>query len=156
MEVTETLTQFQPSMDQIQDLVQKLTETLESCPVLLPDENGNTAPLTLHEVLIERYVRLLRLDKAPERELVDSIGDTLKEEQVNDLLTFMRLKNFFLWRFRTSFMRTNPWPLVKLVTRPPARAKPSQVEAAECSDLGSRNISPSPQRFFLPLATAME
>ena len=35
--------------------------------------------------------------------------------------------------YRTSFISTRPWPLVKLVTRPPATAKPSQAEAELCS-----------------------
>src|SRR4030065_259804 len=49
-------------------------------------------------------------------------------------------------------MRTRPCPEVKFVTRPPARANPSQVEAEECSDSSSRKKSGSPHRFFLPLA----
>lgn len=56
--------------------------------------------------------------------------------------------------YRTSFISTRPCPEVKLVTRPPARANPSHVEADECSDSSSRKNSDSPQRFFLPLAWA--
>src|SRR5215831_11657239 len=51
-------------------------------------------------------------------------------------------------------MSTRPWPEVKLVTRPPATAKPSQTVAAECSLSGSKNIKGSPQRFLWPLTTA--
>src|SRR6516225_8557585 len=51
-------------------------------------------------------------------------------------------------------MSTRPWPEVKLVTRPPATAKPSQTAAAECSLSGSKNISGSPHRFFPPFMTA--
>src|SRR5207244_6614202 len=43
---------------------------------------------------------------------------------------------------------------VKLVTRPPARANPSQNDAAECSLSGSTKESWSPQRLGTPLATA--
>src|SRR5450759_1467389 len=43
--------------------------------------------------------------------------------------------------YRTSFMRMRPCPAVKLVTRPPARAKPSAAEAEACSDSGSTNFS---------------
>src|SRR5213075_2524090 len=56
----------------------------------------------------------------------------------------------------TSFISTSPCPLVKLVTRPPASAKPSQVDALECSLSGSMNRSFSPHRFFCPLETAAE
>src|SRR5439155_23342273 len=51
---------------------------------------------------------------------------------------------------------TSPCPLVKFVTRPPASAKPSQVDAEECSLSGSMKRSFSPQRFFWPLETAAE
>ena len=56
--------------------------------------------------------------------------------------------------YSTSFMSTRPCPEVKLVTRPPATAKPSHTVAAECSLSGSKNISVSPQRFFWPFMTA--
>src|SRR5215469_922326 len=56
--------------------------------------------------------------------------------------------------YRTSFIRISPWPDVKLVTRPPARAKPSQADAELCSDSGSRNCSLSPQRFCWPFETS--
>jgi hypothetical protein len=55
--------------------------------------------------------------------------------------------------YRTSFMSTRPWPLVKLVTRPPATANPSHTDAAECSDSGSKNMRVSPHRFLPPLMT---
>src|SRR2546422_7275715 len=51
-------------------------------------------------------------------------------------------------------MSTRPWPDVKLVTRPPATAKPSQTVAAECSLSGSKNNSGSPQRLVWPFMTA--
>src|SRR4029077_20098571 len=47
-----------------------------------------------------------------------------------------------------------PWPDVKFVTRPPATAKPSQTEAAECSLSGSKNMSASPHRLVNPFMTA--
>ena len=46
-----------------------------------------------------------------------------------------------LMTWRTSFISTRPWPAVKLVTRPPASAKPSAADALECSDSGSRKRS---------------
>jgi hypothetical protein len=55
---------------------------------------------------------------------------------------------------RTSFIRTSPWPAVKLVTRAPASAAPSAADADECSDSGSMNRSGVPHRFDLPSATA--
>ena len=42
-----------------------------------------------------------------------------------------------LMTYRTSFIRTSPWPAVKFVTRPPASATPSAAEAELCSDSGS-------------------
>ncbi len=56
--------------------------------------------------------------------------------------------------YSTSFISTRPWPEVKLVTRPPATAKPSQTVAAECSLSGSKNMSVSPHRFLSPFMTA--
>ena len=56
--------------------------------------------------------------------------------------------------YSTSFISTKPWPEVKLVTRPPAKANPSQKDAEECSLSGSMKISGSPQRFVRPLWTA--
>ncbi len=56
--------------------------------------------------------------------------------------------------YNTSFINTSPWPEVKLVTRPPATANPSQTVAAECSLSGSKKTSSSPQRFFNPFITA--
>ena len=50
--------------------------------------------------------------------------------------------------YNTSFIRTKPWPDVKLVTRPPATAKPSQTVAAECSLSGSKKSRVSPHRFL--------
>src|SRR6188472_3553996 len=55
---------------------------------------------------------------------------------------------------RTSFISTSPWPAVKFVTRPPARAKPSAAEADECSLSGSRKTSGVPHRLARPSATA--
>src|SRR6476469_3107840 len=51
-------------------------------------------------------------------------------------------------------MRISPWPEVKLVTRPPETAKPSQVLAALCSDSGSMKANSSPQRLCFPFATS--
>ena len=56
--------------------------------------------------------------------------------------------------YRTSFIRIRPWPAVKFVTRPPARAKPSAADAEECSDSGSMNWRPVPHRLVRPSATA--
>src|SRR5262245_28237944 len=56
--------------------------------------------------------------------------------------------------YRTSFIRTRPWPEVKLVTRPPATANPSHTAAAECSLSGSKNMRGSPHRFLMPFMTA--
>ena len=45
-------------------------------------------------------------------------------------------------------------PEVKLVTRPPAAANPSQMVAAECSLSGSTKISRSPHKLRQPFMTA--
>ena len=59
-----------------------------------------------------------------------------------------------LMTYRTSFIRTRPWPAVKFVTRPPASAAPSAADADECSDSGSMNRSGVPHRLVRPAATA--
>jgi hypothetical protein len=92
VEVADVLTRFQPSTDEVNDIVKELTDSVDSCPITLPA--GGTASLTLHEVLIERYVRMLHLDAAPAPEHVDMIREALSGDLVDTALTLMRQSRF--------------------------------------------------------------
>jgi hypothetical protein len=82
----------QPTVSRVAGLVGDLAAGLESCPVLLP--GGEVASLTLHEVLIERHVRLLRLERAPRAELVRIVTESLPEDRALVALSHMRRKGF--------------------------------------------------------------
>jgi hypothetical protein len=58
--------------------VQDLSAELLSVPVLLPD--GREAQLTVHEVMIDRFVRLLRLEHAPEPATAATMREALPAE----------------------------------------------------------------------------
>lgn len=92
VEVSEPLTRHRPSRQEIDRIVEALVATLKSCPIVLPE--GETAPLTLHEALVERYVRLLRLDAAPAPEVATLIADALPPAQVPVALALLRRKGF--------------------------------------------------------------
>jgi hypothetical protein len=74
-EISELLVRWQPSGEQLEKLVRELRAELEHLTILLPD--GTEAKLTLHEVMIERFVRLLRLDCQPDNKSAESLQDTL-------------------------------------------------------------------------------
>jgi len=64
-----------PTREQMRTMVDALSNELEHAEVVLPD--GDAAKLTLHEVLIDRYVRLLRLEHAPSPTHAATIRETL-------------------------------------------------------------------------------
>ena len=88
LEVTECLTNYRPDQGETVDLIIELTATIDSAPVVLPD--GSTAPLLLHEVLIERFVKLLCFERTPSQEVTETIIGGLSEESAKLTLTLMR------------------------------------------------------------------
>jgi len=77
-EVTDLLFHWRPSEEQIRQLISDLSKEVSHAIVMLPD--GTTTELTLHEVMIDRFVRLLRLDAAPDPATAAALRDSLKAE----------------------------------------------------------------------------
>ena len=77
-EVADLLFHWRPSGDQLAQLVVDVLGDVTHTVVKLPD--GTEARLTLHEVMVERFVRLLRLDNAPDGATAAAVRDALPAE----------------------------------------------------------------------------
>jgi hypothetical protein len=74
-EVADVLYHWRPTPDLLARLVTDLSAEVPNAVVRLPD--GSEAPLTLHEVMVDRFVRLLRLDSAPDAATAAALRDAL-------------------------------------------------------------------------------
>jgi hypothetical protein len=77
-EVADLLFHWRPSEQQVAQLVAELSADVPHAVVLLPD--GSAATLTLHEVMVDRFVRLLRLDHAPDPTTAAGMREVLAPE----------------------------------------------------------------------------
>jgi len=77
-EVADLLFHWRPSPDQLARLVVDLLSDLPHAIIKLPD--GTEAQLTLHEVMLDRFIRLLRLDNAPDGATAAALRDALPAE----------------------------------------------------------------------------
>jgi hypothetical protein len=77
-EVADLLFHWRPSVGEVSELVTALCASLPHATVVLADDSR--AKLTLHEVMVERFVRLLRLDAAPEAPDAAAMRDALPVE----------------------------------------------------------------------------
>ena len=77
-EVADLLFHWRPDASQVQTLVADLSAEVPHAVVRLPD--GSDAKLTLHEVMAERYVRLMRLEGAPDPATSAALRDALPAE----------------------------------------------------------------------------
>jgi hypothetical protein len=77
-ELSDLLLDWRPEPGQVHQLVAELSADVPSATVRLPD--GSEAPLTLHEVMVERYVRLLRLDQGPMPQTAAALRAALPED----------------------------------------------------------------------------
>src|SRR5688572_2585900 len=77
-ELSDLLPDWRPDAGQLSRLVRELSAEVPYAVVRLPD--GTEVPLTLHEVMVERYVRLLRLDQGPEPETAAALKAALPED----------------------------------------------------------------------------
>jgi hypothetical protein len=77
-ELSDLLTGAQPTSNEVDQLVKDLSGQVHFASVLLPD--GTRAQLALHEVMIERYIRLLRLDQAPDGVTVAALRRALPSD----------------------------------------------------------------------------
>jgi hypothetical protein len=76
--VTDLLHHWRPSETELDRLVAELAGELAHGQVDLPD--GSRAKLSLHEVLIDRFVKLLRLQHAPDAPTAAALRDALPAE----------------------------------------------------------------------------
>jgi hypothetical protein len=77
-EVADLLYHWRPTEEQLKGLVAALTREVPHAVVKLPD--GTETPLALHEVMVERFVRLLRLQYAAEPATAAALRDGLPTE----------------------------------------------------------------------------
>lgn len=103
---SELLFHCRPTQTDLEQLVAELTAEGLASDIVLPDDHR--ASLPLHQVLIERYVRLLRLYQAPAQDAATIIRDALPAELWNLALALARQRcwnghqdwyaAFLLWR----------------------------------------------------------
>ena len=77
-EVADLLYHWRPTQEQIAQLVADLSAEVPHTVVRLPD--GTDAKLTLHEVMVERFVRLLRLEHGPDPATAAALREALPAE----------------------------------------------------------------------------
>jgi len=77
-QVSDLFHHWQPSQENLQQLVPDLCESTPHAVVLLDDQTP--VNLTLHEVMVDRFVRLLRLDQAPPPATSASLRDALNSQ----------------------------------------------------------------------------
>ena len=91
-QVTEILSQWQPDKaDQVR-LIDDLRTKVGHAVMLMPD--ATEAKLTLHEVMVDRFVRLLRLGQAPPRKLMNELRDVLPTELWRIMGALLRGRRF--------------------------------------------------------------
>jgi hypothetical protein len=77
-EVADLLLDGKPTEEQLKQLVGELCAEVQHVTVRLPD--GTEAKLRLHEVMIERFVRLLRLEFGPDAQTAQALRQTVPNE----------------------------------------------------------------------------
>jgi len=80
-ELADLLYHWRPSVDELQQLVTDLCAAVPQATILLPD--GTKAPLAMHEVMIDRFVRLLRLEHAADAAIAASLRDAIPSDLWN-------------------------------------------------------------------------
>jgi hypothetical protein len=90
--VSDLLYRWRPGAEELATLVEDLCATLTHASIELPGEPA--AKLTLHEVMVERFVRLLHLDRAPEPTVAASMRDSLPSELWTVATALMRERGF--------------------------------------------------------------
>jgi hypothetical protein len=77
-ELADLLYHWRPSAQELQQLVSELSKEVSHTLVLL--EDGTKTELSLHEVMLDRFVRLLRLDAGPDPATAAALRDALPAE----------------------------------------------------------------------------
>jgi hypothetical protein len=77
-EVADLLYHWRPNEGDVRRLIEELSAEVAHAIVQLPD--GSHAPLTMHEVMADRFVRLMRLDSAPDARTAAALREVLPAE----------------------------------------------------------------------------
>ena len=91
--VSDLLYHWRPSREELDRLTRELTGQLTTTILELPGQIE--AELTLDEVMIERFVRLLRMDNAPDPSISAQIREALACEFWADATALMRQRGFY-------------------------------------------------------------
>jgi hypothetical protein len=77
-ELSDLLFHWRPMAEQLRQLVTDICHDLPHALIKLPD--GTQASLSIHEVMMDRFVRLLRLEHGPDPAIAASLRDALATE----------------------------------------------------------------------------
>ncbi len=91
-DVSQTLNHWRPTSKEITQLVCDICKELPFTTVQLPGDVA--AKLTLHEVMVERFVRLLHLERAPEPHVSAAIRDALPCDLWPFAMAMLRQRGF--------------------------------------------------------------
>ena len=89
---SEALAEYQPDPSDVKLLTVELPQEALTCPIVLSEKEQPSLPL--HEVMIERYIRLLALEDAPKTKTAARIRNSLGED---------------LWRIGLAVARDRTW-----------------------------------------------
>ncbi len=77
-ELADLLFHWRPTAGELQQIIDEMPKTVPFAKIKLPD--GTDANLTLHEVMADRFVKLLRLDSGPDAATAAALRDALPAE----------------------------------------------------------------------------
>lgn len=77
-ELADLLFHWKPTAEQLMKMIGELSTEIPNAVVILPD--GSEAKLTLHEVMVDRMVRLLRLEHGPDPATAAALRESLPAE----------------------------------------------------------------------------
>lgn len=90
--VSDLLASWRPTANDIERLNSELCASNAQASVQLAD--GTEVRLPLHEVMVTRFVKLLRLDQAPDFGIASSLQDALPSDLYQTALAVMRQRGF--------------------------------------------------------------
>jgi hypothetical protein len=90
--VSEVLASWRPTAKDIERLNAELSA--EKTDAVLELADGTHVRLPLHEVMVSRYIKLLRLDQAPDFAVASSLQDALPSDLYQAALALMRQRGF--------------------------------------------------------------
>ncbi|HLX60764.1 MAG TPA: hypothetical protein VKX17_05730 [Planctomycetota bacterium] len=94
--VSDLLASWRPTSADLEKLNADLCAAKAQTILQMPD--GAEVKIPLHEVMISRFVKLMRLDQAPDFKIASSLQDTLPSELYQAALALMRQRGFTLAR----------------------------------------------------------